>query len=541
MKKIEKKLSYIGENINKIIDKALSLESRYRSNLEEVHPRFGKSARNLVHYLALRTFDLDRIQSRITDSGLIGFGRIENHVMSGLDSIRKITSFLNEDTEGRKSLKGITAVKGRKILKKNTRVLFGRKPEKRNTRIMVTIPSSASEDYEFIKDLIRTGMNCARINCAHDNADIWKKMIDNIKKAETELGRKCTVMMDLAGPKIRTGVIKSPRGEGKSYQTGNESSGDSDMDLENDLVLPGSSLKPPRDFIRLSEGDSLRIMREAVPGRDASLDKEGNVLSPACVSCTLPEILDHVKQGDAVFFDDGKIEGVIESTDSEGAVVGITSVKGSSAKLRQDKGINFPTTGYVFSGFTGKDSQDIAFIAEHADAVNLSFVNRPSDVEALIEELEKRDSETGIILKIETREGFCSLPELLLTAMKRYPVGVMIARGDLAVEAGWKSFAAVQEEIIRTCAAAHIPVIWATQVLENLAKKGIPTRSEITDAAMGHRCECVMLNKGPYILKAVKMLDRILRRMENFQNKQDILLPGISECEDLRLSERVFE
>ena len=103
----------------------------------------------------------------------------------------------------------------------------------------------------------------------------------------------------------------------------------------------------------------------------------------------------------------------------------------------------------------------------------------------------------GIVLKIETRRGFEELPQVLLAAMRSPVIGVMIARGDLAVECGYERLAELQEEILWVCEAAHVPVIWATQVLENLAKDGMPSRAEITDAAMGERAECVMLNKGP--------------------------------------------
>ena len=96
----------------------------------------------------------------------------------------------------------------------------------------------------------------------------------------------------------------------------------------------------------------------------------------------------------------------------------------------------------------------------------------------------------------------------------------MIARGDLAVECGYERLAEVQEEILWICEAAHLPVIWATQVLESLAKKGQPSRAEITDAAMGERAECVMLNKGPHIVAAVSALDDILRRMQDHQSKK---------------------
>jgi pyruvate kinase len=130
------------------------------------------------------------------------------------------------------------------------------------------------------------------------------------------------------------------------------------------------------------------------------------------------------------------------------------------------------------------------------------------------------DRQPAIVLKIETKRGFENLPAMLLEAMKAPRCGVMIARGDLAVECGFERLAEVQEEMLWICEAAHVPVVWATQVLEALAKQGMPSRAEITDAAMGHRAECVMLNKGPHILSAVRTLDDILKRMEAHQCKK---------------------
>jgi pyruvate kinase len=108
--------------------------------------------------------------------------------------------------------------------------------------------------------------------------------------------------------------------------------------------------------------------------------------------------------------------------------------------------------------------------------------------------------------------------------MRRPAAGVMIARGDLAVECGYERMAEIQEEILWVCEAAHMPVVWATQVLESLAKKGLPSRAEITDAAMGERAECVMLNKGPYLCDAVEALDDILQRMQDHQVKKSATL-----------------
>jgi pyruvate kinase len=170
---------------------------------------------------------------------------------------------------------------------------------------------------------------------------------------------------------------------------------------------------------------------------------------------------------------------------------------------------------------TSYDIQQLPFVAEHADIVGYSFVRTPRDVELLQAELNKlKRSDIGMVLKIETEETFRNLGMILLTAMRNPSIGVMIARGDLAVEMGFERIAEVQEEILWLCEAAHAPGIWATQVLEGLAKKGQPSRAEITDAAMAGRAECVMLNKGPYIVNAVGTLDDILMRMQEHQVKR---------------------
>jgi len=103
----------------------------------------------------------------------------------------------------------------------------------------------------------------------------------------------------------------------------------------------------------------------------------------------------------------------------------------------------------------------------------------------------------------------------------------MIARGDLAIECGWGNMARIQQEILRICEAAHLPDIWATQVLENLAKKGLPSRAEITDAALSQQAECVMLNKGDHIFEAIQLLDKIIRDTEDYQDKMAPLSPEL--------------
>ena len=167
-------------------------------------------------------------------------------------------------------------------------------------------------------------------------------------------------------------------------------------------------------------------------------------------------------------------------------------------------------------------------VARYADIVGMSFAQSAADVLALRARLVELGSpHVGMMLKIETQRGFEHLPEMLLASMTSPSAGVMIARGDLAVECGYERMAEVQEEILWACEAARMPVVWATQVLETLAKTGLPSRAEITDAAMGGRAECVMLNKGPHILDTMRTLDDILRRMQAHQSKKRPLLRAL--------------
>src|SRR5262249_9126035 len=150
----------------------------------------------------------------------------------------------------------------------------------------------------------------------------------------------------------------------------------------------------------------------------------------------------------------------------------------------------------------------------------------------LAQRLPEGASQPALIAKIETRRAVANLPSIIVRAAGRQPLGVMIARGDLAVEIGFERLAEIQEEILWLCEAAHIPVVWATQVLERLVKKGAASRAEITDAAMGQRAECVMLNKGPYLARGVELLADVLTRMESHQHKKTAHLRALHVWHD---------
>jgi pyruvate kinase len=155
--------------------------------------------------------------------------------------------------------------------------------------------------------------------------------------------------------------------------------------------------------------------------------------------------------------------------------------------------------------------------------IGYSFVQNAADIALLQDELAQRRPDwrrIGLVAKIETPRAIHNLPELMVQAASHQPFAVMIARGDLAVEIGFERLAEMQEEMLWLCEAAHVPVIWATQVLESMIRKGLPSRGEMTDAAMAGRAECVMLNKGPYMAEAVAALDRLLARMAEHQLKK---------------------
>jgi pyruvate kinase len=569
-----------------------------------------ESARNLVHYLALRTHDLRELQNHLSRHGISSLGRAEPYVMTNINKVLKllhrITGRHFESAPGCAETLGLD--EGRTILRNRTSALLGAASVGRKVRIMVTLPREAAENYALVRDLIAGGMDCARINCAHDTPGDWERMIENVRRGEREVGHECRISMDIAGPKLRTGPLQegprvlklSPdrdifgrvtdpaciwltpaenpeastvprfaritlpqdflrelrigdrikfvdaRGSRRSIMV-TEIVGSSVIaqTTRTSYIVPESKFKisrhtpvkksleaTPGDIpalelsLHLNKGDSLILTRSHPPGMAARLGPNGKVVEPARIPCTLSEVFDDVSEGESIWLDDGKIGGVITSVSPNELLIHITQAGPNGHRLRADKGVNLPDSCLRLPALTGKDLRDLEFIVRHpVDLVGYSFVRSASDVAMLQEKLKGLGGEKlGIILKIETRRSFENLPEILLVAMNSPSVGVMIARGDLAVETGFERLSEVQEEILWMCEAAHVPVIWATQVLEQLSKKGIHSRAEITDAAMSERAECVMLNKGDYVVAAVHALDDILTRMQAHQDKKRAML-----------------
>ena len=578
--------------------------------------QFTISALNLAHYLALRRRDLRPLQDRLVAVGLSSLGHGEAYVLTNLNRIINLLerTVCTQDAHHSEDALNFhpTDVQGEQILAQRTTALFGPKPEQRTVRIMVTMPSEAAWNYPLVQTLLDRGMDCARINCAHDDQAAWQAMVENVRRAAAKRNRPCKILMDLAGHKVRTGAIASApaikhirvrrdvygkvTGPTKillSAATENGEHGFALPELVNyrftlpeelhrqlalgdrlrfvesrakkrhidivsqisnrhwlahcydstylatDTPLEWQRRTPSGVFetlgifslgsfpgdplvIRFHKEDFLLLTREPSAGQPACRDEvTGRLISPARISCTYAGLVDDLQPGVPVWIDDGKLGAEVESITEEGALLKVTHAGPKGVRIRSDKGINVPETRLNLPPLSDKDLDDLNFVCRHADMVGFSFVETVEDMEYLINALAARDAgELTIVAKIETNRAFKHLPEIILGTMGRHNLGIMIARGDLAVELGSVRMSEIQEEILWLCEAAHIPVIWATQVLESLAKSGRISRPEITDAASAVRAECVMLNKGPYVLDAVEVLGDILSRMQEHQQKK---------------------
>ncbi|MFP8777093.1 pyruvate kinase [Hydrogenophaga sp. RWCD_12] len=580
----------------------LDSEQRFAAAIQRVGAHQRDSARNLVHFLAMRATDLRDLQGQLAWLGVSSLGRSESHVLASVDKVLGLLHRLTgQGWHDHSDEEPVGSVSGPALLQLHSLALLGPVARDRQVRIMVTLPSEAATDLAMVRRLVEAGMDVARINCAHDDASAWKSMARLVRRAAKAAQREVKVLMDLGGPKIRTGPLaegpavlklKPLRDElgfathpwrlrlehtasdaataavpcvvvDKDWlarlRTGHQVHLTDARDKKRRLLVVESddrgavvegmdtcyltpetplSVKSPHGrrihtaypagiaptpaAIRLHRGDLLHLTADPVPGDDT----EG--AAPPRISCTLPEVIGQVRAGERVWMDDGRIGAVVRKASRRHLELEVVQARDTGEKLMADKGINFPDSQLDLPALTDKDLQDLQTVATVADVVGLSFVQRPDDVHQLLHMLEALGGDkVGVLLKIETLLGFENLPELMLAAMAAPSAGVMIARGDLAVECGYERMAEVQEEILWCSEAAHMPVVWATQVLETLAKTGIPSRAEISDASMGVRAECVMLNKGPYIDEAIRMLDDILRRMAGHQSKKTPMLRAL--------------
>jgi pyruvate kinase len=458
-----------------LLDEVRSLRAQATARQESIAPAvdalpvaWRRSAANLAHYLALRAKDHSRLQAELVRNGLSSLSRREAHVMPTLDAVERalaaICGIAADSPRAR-----MTIDDGAQLLARHASELL-ETPMPHMTRIIVTIPPWAAGKVDFMRSLIDAGMDVARINASHGDAAQWKASIDALRTAAAGAGRRIPVCIDLAGPKVRTGVCA----EGP---------------------------------IPLVAGDTLTLHAQ----------DNTTVLETKRIAVRPREVVEHVKPGDRVLFDDGNIRGRCTAVDrARGeATVAIEAVRTGAWPLKDRKGVNVPDTDMPIAALTDEDLVTLDFVVEHVDIVAMSFVRSAADIADLHRAIRARTQRTiGVVAKIETPQACRALPEILLELMKCPPCGVMLARGDLGVEIGFEHLPEAQDEILALCEAAHVPVIWATQVLESMTEHGFPTRGEVTDAADAARADAIMLGIGPFMVDTVRFVEDLLARTQ---------------------------
>jgi pyruvate kinase len=345
-----------------------------------------------------------------------------------------------------------------------------------STKIVCTI-GPASQDVDTLVRMIEAGMDVARLNFSHGTYDQHRTTIENVREASRRTGAAVTLLQDLSGPKIRTGLL-----------------------AEKQMVL--------------TPGAEIVFMTDDVIGTGHR------------VSTTYKLLPNDVVEGSTILLDDGKIKlTVTRATQTE---VFCRVVNGGV--LGEKKGMNLPGVRVTAASLTEKDREDLKFgLANDVDYVALSFIRKAEDVKALRDILVReapKGKRVPIVAKIEKPEAVEEFDAILREADV-----VMIARGDLGVELPPEDVPPVQKRIVRACNAAGIPVIVATQMLESMIEQPRPTRAEANDVANAvlDGADAVMLSGetsvGKFPVEAVLTMDRIIRRAES--QRESMLLPPV--------------
>ncbi|MFP7366600.1 pyruvate kinase [Corynebacterium callunae] len=587
-----------------------------REDISKVAPTHFVGARNLMHYAHLRTRDLRVLQQKLSAVGATRLTTTEPAVQARLKAARNVIGAFAGEGPLYTPEEVVHAFEDAdEILDEHAEVLLGAPQPATPSCIMVTLPTEAATDIELVRGFAESGMDLARINCAHDDETVWQQMIDNVHLVASELGREIRINMDLAGPKVRTGAIApgpevgvarvtrddigtvltpakiwvtpapnasqppaglpgrptlpiqvdpawyaklqvgsvinlhDTRGARRTFTVtalfddGLLAEGEQKAYISNGTLLEHDYERSPvygipagTQRINLKVGDHLILTSE-----ETIYDPQANPETTPRISCTLPQAVAAIEVGHRVLFDDGSIAAVCRSKNVTGDIVDVdlevTRARPQGVNLAAYKGINLPDSHLPLPSLTEEDVQHLKFVAAHADIAAISFIRDVADVEYVLKTLKDvaspSDAERlGLVLKIETIPGYENLPHLLMAGMQHENFGIMIARGDLAVELGFERMAEVPQLIMAMAEAAHIPTILATQVLENMAKNGLPSRAEITDAAMALRAECVMLNKGPHINDAIKVLALMSKKLGASQRKSRLLLRKVRSWEE---------
>lgn len=469
------RLMRLHDAIRSLRDGASATERSMQSALGALPIAMQRSARNLAHYLALRGTDHAQLQAELVRAGLSSLARREAHVMPTLDAVeRALAAMCGRESDRPRA--DIAIDDGATLLERHAAELLG-PPRPHPTRIMVTLPPWGAGDVAFMGSLLDAGMDVGRINASHGDIAQWTACAEALRTAAATRGRRIPISIDLAGPKVRTGVCAS-----------------------------GPIILRANDIVVLHTGPT---------STDAPRDEECFATGPARVAVRPRELVAHIAQGHRVLFDDGNIRArctAVNRVSGEATCI-VEAARTGAWPLKDRKGVNVPDTDLPIRALTDADFKTLDFAVAHVDFVSMSFVRSASDVQDLHRAvLERTQRPIGIVAKIETPQACNALPEILLELMKMPPCGVMLARGDLGVEIGFENLPEAQDEILALAEAAHVPVIWATQVLESMTDHGFPTRGEVTDAADAARADAVMLGIGTFMLDTVRFTEDLLSR-----------------------------
>jgi pyruvate kinase len=349
------------------------------------------------------------------------------------------------------------------------------------TKIVCTI-GPASESPEVMRNLLRAGMDVARLNFSHGDFDRYKTVIENLRQCARTVERRLTIMADLPGPKIRIGQIKN-------------------------------------EPIELKTGDLFTLTSKDIMGNDRK------------VSVTLPTLPKVVRPGNYLFLNDGLIQ--LEVLSIMGKDVKCRVLVGG--ELRSRKGLNIPGIDLGMEAFTDHDHECLRFALEHGvDAVSQSFVQSEADILALRRAAVTLGYKPFVIAKIERSMALDHMDDILEAAD-----GIMVARGDLGVEMPIEQIAHIQKWLIKKANLLGKPVITATQMLESMTGNPYPTRAESTDVANAilDGTDCVMLSgesaMGKYPVEAVAMLAKIAAAIEPHRSphylREELEAPAVDD------------